>query len=264
MFAKKPPEFMQKDITTLPPAKGSWSFSALSSFEALPYRFFVESRLKHRGEQHPAALRGENVHKSIEDYIMGLTNDKPNDPKIGAWQPEFQKWRDLYSEGNDIQLEGDWAFNTDWTPVEWMAQDAWLRAKLDLLYLQNKTSAHVVDWKTGRKFGNEMKHQQQGILYAISAFMRFPELEFARVEFLYLDQPYRSNLEHTYTREQALLFEPGFVRRVNKMLTAELKDFAPPMTLDGLPKYQQDWLRDPANYGHDNNPFDPPFYVDRL
>lgn len=256
---------MKADTAEIPPPNGAWSFSALMAFEALPYRYFVENRLKIRGPGNAAMERGSRVHESVENYVQALSNDTPGsiEKSIDAWQPEFERLRELYLNTGQITIEEDWAYDYNWDITGWTSSNVWLRSKLDVFDRQDETSAHIIDWKTGRKFGNEMKHQQQGILYAISSFMRFPELQFVRVEFLYLDQPYRTNLEQTYTREQAIAFEPNFRRRANEMLNAPIGKFAPPMHLDGLPKYQQEWLRDPANYGHEGNPFDPPWYVNK-
>jgi len=255
------PDFVEKQ--EIPKPSGRWSFSALMTFEQCPYKYFVEQRLGHRGLSGPAAKRGSKIHDECEHYITMQTNDLPTDAKIQAWMPELQELRGMYADGQQVICEDEWAFDKDWNKVPWGAENAWLRGKLDVFVLEG-TSAHIIDWKTGRKFGNEMKHQQQGILYAIMAFMIYPELEFVRVEFLYLDQPYRTNLEQTYTRQQALAFLPNFERRVAKMLNADLNTFAPPISLDGYPKYLQDWLKDPANYGHENNPFDTPYYANSV
>ena len=255
------PDFVEKQ--ELPKVKGRWSFSALMQFEQCPYKYFVEQRLGHRGSSGPAAERGSKIHDECEHYITMVSNDTPSDKKVAAWIPELEELRGMYADGQNLICEDEWAFDRDWGRVAWGSPDAWLRGKLDV-FVKEGTSAHIMDWKTGRKFGNEMKHQQQGILYAIMAFMIYPELEFARVEFLYLDQPYRTNLEQTYTRDQALMFLPNFEKRVHKMLTSEIKAFAPPLTLDGLPGYLQDWLKDPANHDHENNPFTTPFYVSNV
>ena len=44
------------------------------------------------------------------------------------------------------------------------------------------------DYKTGKRRGNEIKHTDQGIVYVIGAMMRYPEIEYAQVEFWYTDE----------------------------------------------------------------------------
>jgi len=54
----------------------------------------------------------------------------------------------------------------------------WARIKLDALVHQDEQSARVIDYKTGKKWGNEISHSQQALLYAIGTFLRYPDLEF--------------------------------------------------------------------------------------
>ena len=42
--------------------------------------------------------------------------------------------------------------------------------KLDAYVKEDDTSARVIDYKTGKRFGNEIGHSQQCLLYAIAAF----------------------------------------------------------------------------------------------
>lgn len=76
----------------------------------------------------------------------------------------------------------------------------------------------LVTHNTGRKFGNELKHNQQGMGYAIGAFARYPELEYISVKFAYLDK--NDELKGSYTRQQAELLRPGLTHRADLMTTA--------------------------------------------
>lgn len=80
------------------------------------------------------------------------------------------------------------------------------------------TERWLVTHNTGKKFGNELKHNQQGMGYAIAAFARYPELEFVEVQFAYLDK--NDELRGSYTRRQAELLQPGLTLRADKMTTA--------------------------------------------
>jgi hypothetical protein len=85
------------------------------------------------------------------------------------------------------------------------------------------TDRWLVTHNTGRKFGNELKHNQQGMGYAIAAFARYPELEFVEVQFAYLDK--FDELRGSYTRQQAELLRPMLEERADKMTTCT--DFEP-------------------------------------
>ena len=95
--------------------------------------------------------------------------------------------------------------------------DTWARIKLDALVNEDETSCRVIDYKTGKKFGNEIAHGQQGLVYAIATFLRYPHIEHARTEFWYLDKGETTIKD--YSRATAMEFLPGLYRRAIKMTT---------------------------------------------
>jgi hypothetical protein len=78
----------------------------------------------------------------------------------------------------------------------------------------------ATDYKTGKKFGNEVTHNQQGQLYAIGSFMRYPTLEICDVEFIYLDHGIKSK-KKTYTREKIMKFLPMWQKRADRLTSDE-------------------------------------------
>lgn len=197
----------------------NWSYSRLLDFEACPYRAHLKIVQRMPDVSGPAAERGTAVHLAAELYVKGegdLTSE------LKAFKPEFDALRREYTTGK-VSLEGEWATNRNWEPVDWRAKDAWCRMKLDAFVWRTKTEGLVVDHKTGKLFGNEVKHAEQGQLYAVGAFMRYPQLEIANVEFWYLD---KDDLTHVqYTRKQAMQFALHFHKRGSKMTDAT--DFPP-------------------------------------
>lgn len=198
----------------------TWSMSRLFDFEECPYKVYLSKVEKMPDPSGPAAERGTMIHEHIENYINGNHSDVIKE--MHGFQKLIDQLRDGYNAG-EVQLEGDWAVTRYWTPAEWNDEDAWGRFKLDAFHMESPTSAIVYDWKTGRKFGNEMKHNQQGMGYAISAFALYPELEFIKVKFVYLDK--NDTLEGSYTRAQAELLRPGLTTRADKFTTCT--DFEP-------------------------------------
>ena len=77
----------------------------------------------------------------------------------------------------------------------------------------------VIDYKTGRQFGNEIAHGQQALTYAIGSFLRYPDLQHVQTELWYLD--HGTVTEQSYTRDQALLFLPKLHERAMVMTSAE-------------------------------------------
>lgn len=76
----------------------------------------------------------------------------------------------------------------DWEPTAWVGSTTWVRIKLDALVFEEDNSARVIDYKTGKKWGNEITHGQQCLLYAIGTFYRYPEIEAVQTELWYLDK----------------------------------------------------------------------------
>ena len=192
----------------------AWSMSRLFEFESCPYAVYLGKVEKMPSPSGSAAERGTKIHDHIEMYIRGEHTDVIKEMR--GFIKLIDLMRDEYVEAR-CEVEGDWAFTRDWQVTEWSAKDAWARMKLDGLLHESATSAVIVDWKTGRKFGNEMKHNQQGMGYAIGSFRRYPELESVAVKFAYLDQ--NDELTGHYTRKQAELLEPGLTLRADKMTT---------------------------------------------
>lgn len=194
----------------------AWSISALDVFETCAYRTYIAKVKKIPEPQGAAASRGEQVHKCAEEYVNGLRHDLI--PELKKYESEFEALKGEYLLGK-VEQEGEWGFTIDWAKTGWMSPDVWARVKLDAYVQVSATEARVIDFKTGKKFGNELKHNQQGLLYAIAAFMRDLELQFATVEFWYTDQKLTDMTKKTYTRDQALMFLPGFHNRGVKMTT---------------------------------------------
>ena len=191
-----------------------WSFSALKVFEECPYRTYI-SRVKRVAEpSSPAADRGSAIHQEAEDYVSGKLGEMPDSLK--KFDDDFEQLRSLYADAK-VELEGEWGFDLDWQPVGWMEPSTWARIKLDALVNEDEQSCRVIDYKTGKKFGNEITHGQQCLLYAIGTFFRYPHIEFAQTELWYLDKGEKTIKQ--FTRAEAMAFAPGFYTRAIAMTT---------------------------------------------
>ena len=209
----------------------SWSYSRLVIFEQCKYRAKLAYILKVPEPQRPlpagktehAVDRGTRLHEALELYIRA--NPKVELlPELHAMKEEAARIADLYAQ-NKVILEGEWAVNDKWEPVAWSSHDAWGRMKLDVFIQHSNTEAEIIDWKTGRKFGNEVKHTEQGQLYQLGCFLRFPELETVNVRFIYVDHPSEQPLAHSYTRNVGLQYQTKFEKRAQAMITCS--DFKP-------------------------------------
>ncbi|WP_067586507.1 PD-(D/E)XK nuclease family protein [Endozoicomonas ascidiicola] len=204
-----------------------WSFSTLSVFKECRYRVRKRKIERIPEPSGPAADRGNEIHDQAEHYVDGSSDELPKAKKIEVFQSRFNALREEYQAGN-VELEQDWWFDADWTPIEAKGKPhdceaLWYIAKLDVFLWESKTCARIIDHKTGKKY--EMKHSQQAMQYAIAAFMRYPELEYIETEFWYLDQG--SELRKSYTREQAMVMLPRVASNALELTTCHKDAFTP-------------------------------------
>jgi hypothetical protein len=197
-----------------------WSHSSLGLFEKCAYAAKLRYVDRIKTPQGDAAARGEAVHSQAEAFIRGDTDVL--DPVLTPFSQEITLMRQWYAKGA-VQLEQNWGYRDDWSPIPvdeftWQHPELWHVSKLDVFLRASATQALVGDWKTGKKAGNEIKHAEQGQLYAVAAFCRFDELEEVTVEFYYPDVEDLST--KTYTRHELGRLLPSWTRRGAIMMTS--------------------------------------------
>ena len=165
----------------------AWSISRLFAFESCPYRLYLQYIAKQAmpvlPEDNPME-RGRRIHKEVEQYISGATDDFPSSGKKLKVELEF--CRQAYIDGK-ASVEEQWGMNEHWGITGWWDDDVWLRVATDCYVTPSEDEGMIFDWKTGKSFGNEVKYAQQGQLYAVTAFMRYADLEHVSVTFGFLD-----------------------------------------------------------------------------
>lgn len=178
-----------------------WSFSSAKNYDKCPkmleHRYVLKTPKDERDNS--AAARGTAIHKDLELYletckvstgVMGggdpAVYGDPIDPPQFKYEGLVGEIKDLCTQYPFTQEEMLY-FNKDWNLVD-SFKDAWLMAAMDVFIQISDTECVIVDWKTGKKEGNEISHQQQGQLYALCAWKRNPMLEKIKVIFVYIDQ----------------------------------------------------------------------------
>lgn len=192
----------------------SWSYSRLLDYEACPLRAKLKYVDRIPVESGVAADRGTAIHLQAEQFVKGEITTLPS--TLALLSENFHKLRDLYAAGQ-VSLEGEWGFDDEWMPTDY--RTARLRVKADAVVHVSDTHAVVIDYKTGRKDGNEVKHGEQVQLYAIAVLIRHPELQAVTVELWYTDKD-DITICH-YTRMQALRYVQSFQSRASRMLEAK-------------------------------------------
>lgn len=190
----------------------SWSYSKLIDFEQCKLRTKLKYVDHIPENKAPAAERGTEIHQLAEDFVAGRIKVLPSE--LRKFDLEFETLKAEYS-AKRVSLEGEWGFDKDWLPTAY--KTAWLRMKADAVYFLHTKHAVVIDYKTGKRYGNELKHGEQVQLYAIATFIRNPDLEQITVELWYLDIDELHG--QTYTRPEALRYVQPFDRRATKLTT---------------------------------------------
>lgn len=160
----------------------SASYSRLVDFESCNFKAW----LKH-AEKIPdpkpseAADRGTMIHQLGEDFVRGKIKELP--AELSNFADEFESLR--ARDPATLDLEQEWAFDRDWKQTTW--REGWFRIKADCVVRLEPHHAAVIDYKTGKKYGNEIKHGEQLQLYALATFLMYPQVELVTAELWYLD-----------------------------------------------------------------------------
>ena len=165
--------------------------------------------------EHPN-VRGERVHTAAEKFVQGgveLVDE------LKSFEVELVQMRELHKQGK-VSLEGEWAYDKDWNPVSWQSYNVWMRIKCDAVVFMSPEHAVVIDYKTGKRFGNEVKHAEQMQLYQLGAFLRYPKLKLVDVELWYTDLDELHPMR--FRRDQGLRFAAKVESDMARMISEEV------------------------------------------
>ena len=181
------------------------SFSRMQNFEKCKYlakltyidKIPEPERPLPKGKTEHANVRGNRIHDAAEMYVMGGVELIP---ELQKFDVDFNELRELY-KAKRCFLEGEWAVTLEWEPTAWTSIDAWCRMKLDALVLsEDGEHARVIDYLFRKQPAYEIKHTEQGQIYQLATFLRYPELKDITVEFWYTDLGEVAT--HNYSRLQ--------------------------------------------------------------
>lgn len=162
----------------------AWSNSIFGAMNKCPYRVYLQNIKRLKPKKNEFSQRGIDLHAAAEQYVKGELIDLPEE--LESFSDKFDYLKSKYQEGN-IFVEQQWAFDKEWNVVKWFSSDTWYRMVVDVYIQESPTSVRLIDYKTGKKFGNEMSHNIQLCDYAVGIVSRFPETEFIKSELWYLD-----------------------------------------------------------------------------
>lgn len=177
----------------------SWSFSRYDTWSKCPWRAKLQYIDHAPIPDSPHADRGTMLHEQAQDWVAGKRDDLHAD--LLTFETELAALKQRYQLGQ-VTMEHEWAWTHSFAKAcAWDADDAWVRMKLDFCVSLSPTHALIVDLKTGKKSGNEIKHTEQGQLYTVAVMLKEPEVEVVDVEFWYSDQD--DTTKNRYTAAQA-------------------------------------------------------------
>lgn len=185
----------------------AWSYSRYNKWFACPLsaKFNIIDKLKEPGS--PAMQRGIEIHGLAEQYAKGQLKNLPLE--LQKFKAEFL---DLVKR--KPECEGEWAFRADWSETTWFGKDAWCRVKTDATYYDAKTrTVVVIDHKTGKP---REEHAGQLSLYAVAAFIRYPQALKVSARLWYLDHGEETSQE--FLRSELLTIQNEWASKVAPML----------------------------------------------
>lgn len=172
-------------MNQLPPM----SFSSIQTFykckRAFHYRYIEKDKTRLPA---PAAERGTRIHTFVEEYIKGLNPTLPQELPLQNYidfQPFLEPLKEGYQQGT-VLTEEEWGYTPTWQPCEYDDPEAMIRGKCDIVNL-NPLTPTVIDIKTGKRKGNELKHNEQIALYCLFTFIRYPHIQTLLGDLYYLD-----------------------------------------------------------------------------
>jgi hypothetical protein len=186
----------------------AWSYSALTGFETCPRQHY-EMRIAKAWPDPPGEAQtwGLEVHKHIENRI-GMGRNLPT--FLNYVEPIIQK---LETSKGVVRAEYKLALNEQFKPVEFFANDAWVRAVGDVVKIHD-VNALAIDWKTGKyREGDGQMRLQSAVKFAT-----YPHLEKIGIIYAWLQD--KRTTVRTYTRDDVPAIWQEFLPRAKRMQIA--------------------------------------------
>jgi len=195
------------------PPLTAWSYSRFNSYSTCPMKFAYTVLMKIQDPQPkgPALLRGIEIHKEGEDYLVAKRKPKRVPASYQHFAEEMQQLRDM-----SPTVEQQWGFTKSWTPTGWFGGDVWVRNVLDVCVVYPDDTAVVIDFKTGKKYGSNEDQMQ---LFAAVTFLKFPELQEVSTRLWYLDNadPEDNEVQIDFKRSELPSIQKTWEQKVKPM-----------------------------------------------
>lgn len=184
------------------------SWSRLSDYQQCPLKFklkYIEKSplFKEDGTKSVHLVRGSNVHKALEDYVVAKTDPYNEYVPVVSSLKEVEStkpWVDNFINNyNQVLPETQIAVNKDWKRVEWFSSDAYYRAILDLIAIR-PSDIFIGDYKTGQ-FRDYDPPDGKGQLHLAGAICLalWSEIPSIKVAYAYVD--HKKIIDKNFTQD---------------------------------------------------------------
>lgn len=204
------------------------SFSRVEDYEKCPLFFQHRHLLKTpdpapplpEGQEYPMD-RGIRVHKLGEDFVQDDSLELPDE--YAHHERGMFALRKYYKQGK-VSCEHPIAFDKHWRPSEGNDfENTVYRGVADVVVWVSGQRVLIIDYKTGKKKGNEIKHYKQLMEYACCFMLLYPDLQVFDVQIWYLDLELPDNtMKYTFTRTQVARAFPRMKKRHEALRYARL------------------------------------------
>lgn len=185
------------------------SWSRLSDYNQCPLKFKLkylekDAKFKEDESKSPHLVRGSNVHKALENYVVQRTVPDlevkiTSLPEVEATKPFVDRFIDNYSE---VIPETQIAIDQNWKRVEWFSRDAYFRAIFDLIAIR-PSDVTIVDYKTGKMRDYDGGPSGMGQLHLSGgiALHLWPSVPRVNTVYAYVD--HKRTIPKSFTQEDA-------------------------------------------------------------
>lgn len=182
------------------------SFSRLSDYEDCPLKFESKYILKDYPDDsdNPAFVKGNAIHKQVEDYINWMNSRDGEAPTMGVHTKDVVPMLENIYESSKGQMhaEKQIAVDQDWNKCDWFAKpnEVKYRAVIDFMAFISSDTLLLGDIKSGKMREYEDGPTTQLRLTAAMCFSLFPNIKNITTAYFFVE--HKKTVQVSFTRDQ--------------------------------------------------------------
>ena len=200
------------------------SYSRLSDYRQCPLKFKLKYIIKAPNfqmkdeDKSPALVRGGNIHKQLEKYLIKLRAGENGIPastleEVEKTKPLIQSLMRTYDLHPELQL----AIDKDFKQVDWFSKEAWFRVIYDLVGFG--PDLYNGDYKTGKLTDYEGTLENPGQLHlsGMVALNVWPKFDVSKNRYIYVD--HKKIISCDLTQDDAKIVKEALMHEHNMVNT---------------------------------------------